>query len=610
MDAFEQIKSISISEVLTALGIQFLKQWPTLSLYEWNRLTHWWRADMTENIVKDFTWKRAEWDRVTFVMKHLWLNSKSEVVEWYRREFWVTSDEIKKHEPIKPQPKMEQPAPMNPDVKTKWESLPPLNEKQREYVRSRWIDPEKVSKYAKDNNGWIAVAIYNESGIITIQNRNVDEKKFSIEKGTNSKGCFVSSINKDDKKVYVVEWMFDFLSLAQFWVNVIGMKSAMDGAELVRKFQSKGYEVTIVPDNDDAGRNMHALFDDMPHFWYDLNELGVKDVNEMLVKGQYGESILYVIDGDRTMAGPKPPVREYEIIDYESGLDDGLEELKETKIENVISWWITTLDSKLWYLMPGQLVLIGGVTGAGKSTFVNEIAWNVSKQWIKVWRFVLEDRHQDKRKNDLYYTVWRIRKLRWEKNYPKSEFMANNIQSPTFQSELKDARDMLVSNYRNILDVKANTQRQMKIEELWELIKDFISKWCKLIVIDHLHYFKITGDAQRYDLQIEHAMQYINALARDYNITIVLLAHYKKLNWERPNDESFKDSMSIAQVPNKVLHVHRDKMKEWLTELIVTKNREGWTWVIEMNFDSETHTYSNAKSALQTEREKSKFDFV
>ena len=304
-------------------------------------------------------------------------------------------------------------------------------------------------------------------------------------------------------------------------------------------------------------------------------------------------------------SAPQPPAKNYEIINYSDGLEEWLSELASTKVDQIISWWISQLDSQLGYLMPWQLVLIGWITWAGKSTFVNEIAANVSKQWIKVWRFVLEDRHQDKRKEDLYYMIWRIRKRRWMANYPKHDFMANNLQSHILAQEISEAKEELLKTYKNIYDIKANTQEQMKIEELWSLVKDFISKWCKLIIIDHLHYFKITWDAQRYDLQIESSMQYINALARDYKITVVLLAHYKKLWGSKPDDESFKDSMSIAQVPNKVLHIHRDKMsQDKITELIVTKNREWWTWVIELNFDNDTHTYTNAKSKMQMERQK------
>ena len=608
MDAFEQIKNVPISDVLDKLWIRYLRQWTMMHLYEWDRVTHGWKANSVDDIVKDFAWKRAEWDRITFVMKHLWLSSKAEVVKWYEREFWIekwkTSERAIRQVQVTQQK-------MNKEIAAKWSSLPNMTQEQRDYVASRWIDPDSVSAYAKDNGWKVACAVYDESWIITIQSRDIHEKKFMIEKWTQSKWCFMTKINMEVKKVFVVEWMFDFLTLAQFWVNVVWMKSATDGADLVRKMQSKWYEIIIIPDNDDAGKKMHAMFDDMPHFWFDLSPLWVKDVNELINQWEwYKENIIWIIEDERLMAWPKPKKKDYEIVDYVTGLQEWMEELLETKIENVISWGITTLDNQLGYLMPWQLILVGWVTWSGKSTFVNEIAGNVSRQWIKVWRFVLEDRHQDKRKDDLYYTVWRIRKESWLPNYPKSEFMANNIKSDTFKQEVDKAVKMLSASYKNIMDIKANTQEQMRIEQLWPLVGDFIAKGCKLVIIDHLHYFRISWDAQRYDLQIESAMQYINALARDYNICIILIAHYKKLGWAKPDDESFKDSMSIAQVPNKVLHVHRDKMTKWsITELIVTKNREGFTWTIEMNFDPETHKYSNAKSDMQKNREAKFLDF-
>ena len=60
-----------------------------------------------------------------------------------------------------------------------------------------------------------------------------------IEKGTNSKGVFITDIDKSVRKVYVVEGMFDFLSLAQYFPNVIGLKSAKDGTDVVKAFYHK-----------------------------------------------------------------------------------------------------------------------------------------------------------------------------------------------------------------------------------------------------------------------------------------------------------------------------------------------------------------------------------
>lgn len=59
----------------------------------------------------------------------------------------------------------------------------------------------------------------------------------------------------------------------------------------------------IIPDNDEAGRNMHAMFDDMPHFWFDLSAYEVKDVNEFTVKSEWSaEQVLMAIDDERVIA--------------------------------------------------------------------------------------------------------------------------------------------------------------------------------------------------------------------------------------------------------------------------------------------------------------------
>lgn len=141
-------------------------------------------------------------------MKHLRMQSKAEVVKWYETTFHITpsADPSRRPEPAKlpaPLPKPEKR--MNETVSLKWASLPPMNAEQRAYLKSRSIDPDKVSKYAKDNGGRVSCGIYDESGIITLQSRDINEKRFMIEKGTSSKGCFVSDINKDVKRAYVVE---------------------------------------------------------------------------------------------------------------------------------------------------------------------------------------------------------------------------------------------------------------------------------------------------------------------------------------------------------------------------------------------------------------------
>ena len=296
---------------------------------------------------------------------------------------------------------------------------------------------------------------------------------------------------------------------------------------------------------------------------------------------------------------------DFEIITHQESLDEWIVELLNTDPSKAMSWWYEAFDNKLWYILPWQLILLWWTTWTWKSSFANIVAQNISNQWIKVWKFTLEDRHQDKKKQEIYYEIWKIRKKKWLPNFPMNEFMINwcNID----EEELYQARENLVRKNKNILEIKKNTEVRINIDSLELLIKELIKQECALIVIDHLNEFEMTWDKDRNDLKIEETMYKIKDIWRRYNIAIILIAHYKKL-WKdnKPNDESFKDSIAITQVANKVIHLYRDKLDEdWITEVIITKNRDNpkWTWLLELNYDKETNTYTNIKSKKQVEKE-------
>jgi hypothetical protein len=113
--------------------------------------------------------------------------------------------------------------------------------------------------------------------------------------------------------------------------------------------------------------------------------------------------------------------------------------------------------------------------------------------------------------------------------------------------------------------------------------------WTKVFLIDHLHYFKMWWDS-RTDLEIQNIMHEINEIARKYNVAIFLVAHYKKLNWTEPNNDSFKDASAIKQVANIIIHIIR--RDNWYTHFKIDKIR--WPiskTTIEWKFSLSTFTY-------------------
>lgn len=293
-------------------------------------------------------------------------------------------------------------------------------------------------------------------------------------------------------------------------------------------------------------------------------------------------------------------------ISYETSLERWYEEWLNTNPEKVMSWGWKEFDQNVWYLMWWQVILLGWTTGTWKSTFANQIACNVSKQWFKVAMYRLEDRLEEKKKEELYYMIWRIRKEQWLKNYPWAEFEINNIKSSTLDEEVNEAVKRLTEQNKHIIDL--DKKKRIKIEDLEKLVESQAKSGCRLFIIDHLHYFDMWDKEQRHDLIIQDVMQRINDIARNYNITIILIAHYKKLWKFKPTNEDFKDWNSIWQVANKIIHIYRDFDDfEWLTEFIISKLRWPiWTSIIKWKFDAKTFEYTFEKSEMQITRERIK----
>lgn len=531
-------------------------------------------------------------------------------------------------------------------AKNKWESFnTSLDRAQIDYITGRAIDFEKIKWIIRNNNGKVAMSVKNEKGqVINVQSRRIDanaEKRFELIGGLPSKGLFFDGINHEKKEVIVVEWLFDFLSLRQYDTNIVGIVSATNGLDKIKAFHDKGYVVTFVPDTDEPGKQtIEKMKELLPEFYlFDLADSECKDINEYLIKStvwdevlnivrelrQYIKSDIYIPKKTEEYKHTKKDNedeefhRSFKHIWYDESLEKGYTELNNTSIHNVISWWWQEFDEKLGYLMGGRLYLIGGSTWTGKSTFLNQVAYNVTKQWFRVVRYSLEDRLEERRKEEIYYMIGRIRKEKGMDNYLFYEFEANNVHSESFQVELIEAKKRLKEDYKNMIDLEKN--KRMRIEDLAKLIEEEVKKGCKLFIIDHLHYFNMSDgkDKWRKDLIIESVMQEINEIARRYCIIIMLIAHYRKLEKNiRPTNNDFKDSIATAQICNKIIHIYRDmNTNEWkeesTTEFIIGKSRGPWgEWTILAEFNRATFEYKFLPSKLQVQREqwkKEELDF-
>lgn len=289
------------------------------------------------------------------------------------------------------------------------------------------------------------------------------------------------------------------------------------------------------------------------------------------------------------------------------------DELWLTDPKKVMKFWWEERDNYLWWIYWWMIYLVWWDSWTWKSTYVNQIAANISRTWVRVTRYSLEDRMEDSAKQEIYYNINRRRIKEWR---PKLEWVpfvnweyTHDNWSMRDEDILEDITNAIKSlEHSEIIDL--DKTRDVKIDELVELMQQECDKGTKCFFIDHLHYFKYETDKQREDLQIEAAMKGINEVARQRNVAVFLVAHYNSAgantkDW-KSSMSSFKWSSAIKQIANIIIQIRRDWDDEdpW-TYFDITKLR--WPLSkkeIPSRFDLSTFQYEFKVTEHQIEAEK------
>lgn len=297
-------------------------------------------------------------------------------------------------------------------------------------------------------------------------------------------------------------------------------------------------------------------------------------------------------------------------ITYEEKMAESMAELMSTDPDKVIKRWRKEFDDHFWGIYTWRIYLFWSDTGLGKSTMINAICRNIDLQWHTVVKYSLEDRMVDVGKQEIFYSVNRIRFNRWLPKYLRPQFVNNEYgtkKSPYYDDLFDDlvfeAATQLSQS--NIIELEKN--KQINIDELCELMEDQAEKWCRFFAIDHLHYFEKRADTWRSDIEIENAMHRLNELARRQNVAIFLVAHYRKF-WSQENQyvpslDLFKDASAIKQVASVVIQMTRERDSNETT-FHITKMR----WPIQVReiiwyFDLSTFEYTFEKTEEQKRKE-------
>lgn len=235
-----------------------------------------------------------------------------------------------------------------------------------------------------------------------------------------------------------------------------------------------------------------------------------------------------------------------------------------------MSTGLKDLDSRLGGLRPGQLIIIGGRPGMGKTTLAMGFALDaVLKQEKSALVFSLEMSH-GQLVDRLIASIAGVNLQKIQSGEVWADYDDSNAISGA-ASRLRGAKLAIIDKGNLTISGIRSTARKFKYKHTLDLV-----------VIDYLQLMSGNGGSNRNE-EISIISRGAKLLARELNVPVVLLSQLNRESTKRPGAKpqvsDLRDSGSIEQDADVVVLVHRPQDPEdpeyGSSELIVGKNRDG-----------------------------------
>ena len=444
------------------------------------------------------------------------------------------------------------------------------------YLALRGIDDETAKRYGittrKDNKNNLVFPFFDETGAMQfIKYRNIDPNnkgaKEWCEKDTKPiffgmKQC----VNFD--RLIITEGQIDSLTLAACgFDNCISVSNGANSVasnvancyEWIKQFK----EIIVFGDWEYHRGDKMTLLDDLTKRLprsitikavQKKDYLGEKDANDILRK--YGpDAVKRCIEN-----AVVPPVSNVKDLADVEPID--LSSLPKIKTN------INQLDRLIGGIYYGQVVLLTGKRGEGKSTLMSQIVAEAIDQDVKVFAYSGE-------LPDYHFKRWLDLQIAGSKNIKTEQ---NEYGDSTY-SIPKDVIEHINRWYRGKAFIYDNNavlnNADDELEGLTVTIENVIQRYgVKLVCIDNLMTaLDVNPSEDLYRAQSKFVYQ-LKQIATKYDVSVILVAHPKKSKEAFQNDD-VSGSADITNRVDVVMAYERNKSNERKCDglLSVTKNR-------------------------------------
>ncbi|WP_414623825.1 replicative DNA helicase [Calothrix sp. CCY 0018] len=249
------------------------------------------------------------------------------------------------------------------------------------------------------------------------------------------------------------------------------------------------------------------------------------------------------------------------------------------------------LDAVIGGFKPGKLITIAGRPAMGKSSFLGNLAFNISlHQHLPTVIFSLEMGKEE----------WGDRFLSTDMPI-ESSYLQNGKISKTEWESLAQSISKLSE-----LPIYIDDSPIITLNSIRTKVKQLIAKHHRIgmVGIDYLQLMEGTdGDSFNLAFQIGKITRGLKQLARECNTTVVILSQLNRgvesRNIKRPMMSDLRESGRIEEDSDLVLLLYRDEyyhpdtIDRGIAEVIIAKNRSGSTGTIKLLFDGQFTCFKN-----------------
>ncbi len=244
--------------------------------------------------------------------------------------------------------------------------------------------------------------------------------------------------------------------------------------------------------------------------------------------------------------------------------------------ECLISSGYKTLDDRLGGgIFPGELFVIGGRPGMGKTQFAVNLAVNASKKLpVLYFSYDLSETLLTKR------ILSAITQIPWSKMIPK-KLLKNELHL------LESKKGMVIDSRFLISEIGCNSISML----IAEIHRSIVESNIKIVVIDDLQMLSLKGFKDNRHKEISFICRELKTLAKEENISIIFLSQLSRSVEMRGGNKipvlsDLLDSGAIEQYADKVLFLYRPELynihenefgfsTKGIVEVIVAKNKNG-----------------------------------